>query len=115
MTTPSALRFEHHEEPFGIGEDRPRLSWQVRTDAPGWVQTAYELELGPDAGSLVSYGRVDSAEQLLRPWPAAPAGQPRACRGPGPRLGQRRRGPPNGALSPGWRPDFWTPRTGRRP
>jgi alpha-L-rhamnosidase len=72
MTTPSALRFEHHEEPFGIGEDRPRLSWQVRTDAPGWVQTAYELELGPDAGSLVSYGRVDSAEQLLQPWPARP-------------------------------------------
>ena len=72
MTTPSALRFEHHEEPFGIGEDRPRLSWQVRTDAAGWVQTAYELELGPDAGSLVSYGRVDSAEQLLQPWPARP-------------------------------------------
>ena len=72
MTTPSALRFEHHEEPFGIGEDRPRLSWQVRTDAPGWVQTAYELEVGPDAGSLASYGRVDSAEQLLQPWPARP-------------------------------------------
>jgi alpha-L-rhamnosidase len=71
-TTPSALSFEHHEEPFGIGEDRPRLSWQVRADAAGWVQTAYELELGPDAGSLVSYGRVDSAGQLLQPWPARP-------------------------------------------
>ncbi|MGN7251701.1 family 78 glycoside hydrolase catalytic domain [Arthrobacter sp. SAFR-014] len=72
MTTPSALRFEHHEEPFGIGKDRPRLSWQVRTDAPGWVQKAYELELGPAEGTLVSYGRVDSTEQLLQPWPAAP-------------------------------------------
>jgi alpha-L-rhamnosidase len=74
MTTPSAVRFEHHEEPFGIGEDRPRLSWQVRTDAPGWVQTAYELQLGRDADSLVSYGRVDSADQLLQPWPAQPLG-----------------------------------------
>ncbi|MBT2551293.1 family 78 glycoside hydrolase catalytic domain [Arthrobacter sp. ISL-65] len=72
MTTPSTLRFEHHEEPFGIGEDRPRLSWQVVSGQEGWVQTAYELELGPDRNSLVSYGRIDTAEQLLQPWPAAP-------------------------------------------
>ena len=71
-TVPSAVRFEHHEEPFGIGEDRPRLSWQVSTDTPGWVQTAYELELGPDDGTLASYGRTESAEQLLQPWPAPP-------------------------------------------
>ena len=69
-TTPSALRFEHHEEPFGIGEDRPRLSWQVRTETPDWVQTAYELELGPDEAQLASYGRIGSAGQLLQPWPA---------------------------------------------
>ncbi|WP_144406264.1 glycoside hydrolase family 78 protein [Arthrobacter sp. SPG23] len=69
---PSALRFEHHEQPFGIGEERPRLSWQVTTEAPGWVQTAYELELGPDEDSLASCGRTESAEQLLQPWPAPP-------------------------------------------
>lgn len=73
MTTiPSAVRFEHHEEPFGIGEDRPRLSWQVTTDQTGWVQAAYELQLGPDEANLASYGRTDSAEQLLQPWPAPP-------------------------------------------
>lgn len=71
-TVPAPVRFEHHEEPFGIGEDRPRLSWQVTTDTPGWVQTAYELQLGPDGGSLASYGRIDSSEQLLQPWPAPP-------------------------------------------
>jgi len=71
-TTPSALRFEHHEEPFGIGEVRPRLSWQVSTETPDWVQAAYELELGPDENSMASYGRTDSAEQLLQPWPAPP-------------------------------------------
>ncbi len=70
LTTPSALRFEHHEEPFGIGEDRPRLSWQVSTGTAGWVQSAYELEVGPDADQLVSYGRTETAEQLLQPWPA---------------------------------------------
>ncbi|MFH5879425.1 glycoside hydrolase family 78 protein [Arthrobacter sp. NA-172] len=76
MTVPSALRFEHHEHPFGIGEDRPRLSWQVTTELTtehaGWVQVAYELECGPDESSLVSYGRVETAAQLLQPWPAAP-------------------------------------------
>ena len=73
MTTiPSALRFEHHEEPFGIGEVRPRLSWQVSTETPDWMQAAYELELGPDENSMASYGRTDSAEQLLQPWPAPP-------------------------------------------
>jgi alpha-L-rhamnosidase len=71
-TTPSALRFEHHEEPFGIGEVRPRLSWQVSTETPDWMQAAYELELGPDENSMASYGRTDSAEQLLQPWPAPP-------------------------------------------
>ena len=71
---PAPVRFEHHEEPFGIGEDRPRLSWQVSTGAPGWVQTAYELELGPDEASLTSYGRTESDEQLLQPWPAPPLG-----------------------------------------
>jgi len=71
-TTPSALRFEHHEEPFGIGEVRPRLSWQVSAETPDWMQAAYELELGPDENSMASYGRTDSAEQLLQPWPAPP-------------------------------------------
>ncbi len=69
---PSVLRFEHHEEPFGIGEDRPRLSWQITTETPGWVQSAYELELGLNEEQLVSYGRTESGEQLLQPWPAPP-------------------------------------------
>lgn len=55
---------------MGIGEDRPRLSWQVSTDTADWVQSAYEVELGPDEAQLVSYGRTESAEQLLQPWPA---------------------------------------------
>ena len=28
------VRFEHHREPLGIGEPRPRMSWKVATDIP---------------------------------------------------------------------------------
>ena len=51
---------EHHREPFGIGEPRPRLSWQVRTEAPGWRQAAYEIEIEPlgRPGVVVRPGRL---------------------------------------------------------
>lgn len=38
---PFRLRFEHLENPMGVGLEAPRLSWWV---APGTVQHAYELE-----------------------------------------------------------------------
>ncbi|WP_432488057.1 glycoside hydrolase family 78 protein [Kineococcus sp. SYSU DK018] len=65
---------EHHREPLGIGQERPRLSWVVDTDEPGWVQHAHEIEVtDPDhPGEPLRTGRVDSAEQVLVPWPAAP-------------------------------------------
>lgn len=66
-TTVAAIRFEHRDDPFGVGASAPRLSWQVRTDDPRWRQTAYEVEL--DAATVV---RVESAEQILVPWPFEP-------------------------------------------
>jgi alpha-L-rhamnosidase len=63
----SPVRFEHADHAFGIGTATPRLSWQVSTDEPGWAQTAYEVSL--DGGPVV---RVDSAEQVLVPWPFEP-------------------------------------------
>ncbi|GAB3573031.1 glycoside hydrolase family 78 protein [Amycolatopsis endophytica] len=63
----TAVRFEHHDRALGIGTGSPRLSWQVRTDDPGWAQTAYEVEL--DGSRRV---RVDSSEQVLVPWPFEP-------------------------------------------
>jgi alpha-L-rhamnosidase len=67
---------EHHREPLGIGERAPRLSWVTRTDAPGWRQEAYELEVAdPDGRAApVRTGRVTSVEQVLVPWPTAPLG-----------------------------------------
>ncbi|MDX3452293.1 family 78 glycoside hydrolase catalytic domain [Streptomyces sp. ME02-8801-2C] len=66
-TTVAAIRFEHRDDPLGVGSPAPRLSWQVRTDDPGWHQTAYEVEL--DGVTAV---RVESAEQILVPWPFEP-------------------------------------------
>jgi alpha-L-rhamnosidase len=65
-----ALRFEHLREPFGIGERRPRLSWKVATEAPGWRQAAYEVEVG--GADPWTSGRVESDESVLVSW-GAPA------------------------------------------
>lgn len=67
---PSAPRFEHLAEPLGIGVAAPRISWT--TDAPaGWTQSAYEIEIRRGSETATS-GRVESAEQILVPWPADP-------------------------------------------
>jgi alpha-L-rhamnosidase len=66
-----AVCFEHHREPFGIGESRPRISWRVSAEVSGWVQQAYEIEVADQAGGQVwSGGRVESAESVLVPWEA---------------------------------------------
>lgn len=64
---------EHHREPIGIGETRPRLSWIVDADQPGWAQRAYEIEIVSDAGAFTT-GRVESVDQVLVPWPAEALG-----------------------------------------
>ena len=71
---PSNLRFEyHHPGAIGVGESRPRLSWQVGAAPPGYVQQRYEVETvvdGPTAGTpRRSRVVVESAEQVFVPWP----------------------------------------------
>jgi alpha-L-rhamnosidase len=65
-TVVTLLRFEHRDSALGVGTATPRLSWQVVTNDPDWAQTAYELEFN---GDVV---HVDSAEQVLVPWPFPP-------------------------------------------
>ncbi|MET0715562.1 MAG: family 78 glycoside hydrolase catalytic domain [Mycetocola sp.] len=62
--TLTPVRFEHHRDAFGIGESRPRLSWQVSGAAAGWTQAGYEVE--ERDGRSVS---VPSTESVLVPWP----------------------------------------------
>jgi alpha-L-rhamnosidase len=70
------VAFEHHREPFGIGEVRPRVSWRVAADGaaadkPGWLQAAYEIEVSAAGGGRPwSSGRVESAESVLVEWEA---------------------------------------------
>ncbi|WP_406439912.1 glycoside hydrolase family 78 protein [Streptomyces sp. NBC_01613] len=66
---------EHHREPLGIGEPRPRLSWRTETDTPGWTQEAYRLEItGTDGSVLIDTGRVESADSVLVEWPGEALG-----------------------------------------
>ena len=43
MTTVSAPRIEHHREPLGIGEARPRISWTLTDAPPDWRQQRYAI------------------------------------------------------------------------
>jgi alpha-L-rhamnosidase len=73
--TVSKVRFEHHREAIGIGERRPRISWKVLTDDPGWSQCAYEVEVEDTvSGSTASSGRVEDDECVLAPWPGSSLG-----------------------------------------
>ncbi|MFE4836707.1 family 78 glycoside hydrolase catalytic domain [Arthrobacter sp. NPDC056691] len=69
-TTVRPVTFEHLPTALGIGTGTPRLSWKTSA-APGWTQTAYQLAVTTAEGSWLSE-RLDSAESVLLPWPAAP-------------------------------------------
>jgi alpha-L-rhamnosidase len=72
-TTISELRFEHHREPFGIGESLPRLSWVVNSNQPSWHQSAYAVELyGPAGELLAATGRIESDQSVRVDWPFQP-------------------------------------------
>jgi alpha-L-rhamnosidase len=71
--TVGAVRFEHRRigDCLGVGVATPRLSWITQTEAPGWRQVAYEIEVADDRGDEVATpGRVESDESVLVAWPA---------------------------------------------
>lgn len=67
----TGLRAEHHTAPLGIGEPRPRLTWQTVTTRPGWTQAAYEIRLTDGERELYTARRL-SADSVLVPWPGDP-------------------------------------------
>ncbi|NUP41070.1 MAG: family 78 glycoside hydrolase catalytic domain, partial [Streptomyces sp.] len=92
---------EHHREPLGIGESRPRLSWRTETDTPDWRQRAYRVEItGPDGTVLTDTGRVEGADSVLVDWP----GEPLASRS---RFGVRVQVWGEGAEPSAWSPPTW--------
>ncbi|WP_349885539.1 family 78 glycoside hydrolase catalytic domain [Microbacterium sp. WHRI 7836] len=71
MTTVSAPRIEHHREPLGIGESRPRLSWSI-ADAPAdWRQQSYAVTVVRGSSQDRDEERIEvtSERQVLVPWP----------------------------------------------
>ncbi|MGW2719150.1 family 78 glycoside hydrolase catalytic domain [Streptomyces sp. NPDC001492] len=92
---------EHHREPLGIGESRPRLSWRTETDTPDWTQQAYRLEITATDGTvLTDTGRVEGADSVLVDWP----GEPLASRS---RFGVRVQVWGEGAEPSAWSPATW--------
>ena len=48
------LTCEHLINPIGIGATQPRLSWKLRSDRTGEVQTAYEIRAATSAAGLAA-------------------------------------------------------------
>jgi alpha-L-rhamnosidase len=71
--TIAQVRFEHSRDALGIGTARPRLSWAVTTECPGWYQSACEIRsYGPDGYLREQAGCVEFGESVLVSWPFAP-------------------------------------------
>ncbi|HCO96588.1 MAG TPA: hypothetical protein DIU00_22055 [Phycisphaerales bacterium] len=54
----SQLRCEYLDNPLGIDEREPRLSWIVTSEARGQRQTAYQIRVASDIDKLLS-GKAD--------------------------------------------------------
>ncbi|MBN2805405.1 MAG: hypothetical protein JXR22_02005, partial [Prolixibacteraceae bacterium] len=70
-TTVHSLRCEYHENPVGIGEEHPRLSWKLLSDVPHTLQTAYEIRTALSEKDLQkgknlhwSSGKVDASSSV---------------------------------------------------
>jgi alpha-L-rhamnosidase len=71
---PTPVRFAHRTDAgavLAVPTSTPRLSWQIPDAPPEFAATAYELEVTVDGGPPASF-LVESAEQVLVPWPAEP-------------------------------------------
>ena len=47
------LRTEYNVNPLGIDSRRPRLSWQILSDARGVIQSAYQVRVAHDRNNLI--------------------------------------------------------------
>ncbi len=63
---PAHLRCEYRENPIGLTETKPRLSWWLSDDRRGAAQTAYQVQVGsaPDKSDLWDSGKVASNQSV---------------------------------------------------
>jgi hypothetical protein len=63
-------RVDYHRAAFGIGNDRPCLSWIVTTDINHWIRVGYEVELyGQDRALRSRAGWIESNESAGKKCP----------------------------------------------
>lgn len=67
------LRAEHVADGV-VGVTRPRLSWQVDSATPGWVQRAHQVRLRRPGGPWREAPPVAGPDQVLVAWPFEPLG-----------------------------------------
>jgi alpha-L-rhamnosidase len=73
LASPTAPRFDHRTDPsptLGFGNGTPRLTWTVTSAPDDYDQSGYDIEVSRETGATVF--TVESAEQVLVPWPAEP-------------------------------------------
>jgi alpha-L-rhamnosidase len=71
---PTAVRFEHREPgrtALGIGTATPRLSWYLPDADRDFAPAEYQVEVTRD-GQQPEVEAVESADQVLVPWPVRP-------------------------------------------
>jgi alpha-L-rhamnosidase len=64
----TSLRCEYKVDPIGIDVAQPRLSWQLRSNARGVVQSAYQVQVTRDGRTLWDTGRVASDRSVHVPY-----------------------------------------------
>ncbi|KAG8158378.1 hypothetical protein KVR01_011500 [Diaporthe batatas] len=77
---PVDIRFEHHPNGFGLGTDKPRLSWRLSASTlpHNWMQKSYQVQIrrhtdNTSAQKLnVQTWRVPSDNSVLNQWPSQP-------------------------------------------
>ncbi|MFC4302261.1 family 78 glycoside hydrolase catalytic domain [Cohnella boryungensis] len=65
MLKVTELRCEYQNNPVGLGVSKPRLSWKLKSDDRGVLQSAYELEISehPDFESVLwSSGKMEGEQ-----------------------------------------------------
>ncbi len=62
------LRCEYKVDPLGIDVAQPRLSWQLRSEARGAAQSAYQVEVTRDGKKVWDTGKVVSDRSVHVPY-----------------------------------------------
>jgi alpha-L-rhamnosidase len=78
-TQPVRLTCEFFANPVGIDVPQPRLSWNIRSEHRGWMQSSYQImvasdsiKLSKDQPDIWNSGKVESGECLYIPYSASP-------------------------------------------